>query len=70
MGNPLEDGTGRFLVLKNDAGDFSLWPGTRPVPPGWSPAESGNREECLAWVDSHWTQMRAELPVPASKRRP
>ncbi|MFI1197374.1 MbtH family NRPS accessory protein [Micromonospora sp. NPDC020750] len=38
MANPFEVGSGDFLVLGNDEGRFSLWPGFTDVPPGWSVA--------------------------------
>jgi MbtH protein len=36
MTNPFEDENGDFLVLINDEGQHSLWPGFREIPGGWS----------------------------------
>jgi MbtH protein len=54
-----------YFVVKNHEEQFSIWLADREMPAGWTaegPARS--REECLAWIDSNWTDMR-----PASLRR-
>jgi MbtH protein len=59
MDNPFEDETGHFLVLVNGEGQYSLWPAFRALPPGWeSTGQSGARQGCLEWIESHWTDMR------------
>jgi MbtH protein len=57
--NPFDDPDGRFLVLVNDEGQYSLWPAFAEVPAGWHTAlpESG-RQECLDYIERHWTDMR------------
>ncbi|MFC6065405.1 MbtH family protein [Streptomyces ochraceiscleroticus] len=59
MTNPFEDPEGRYLVLVNDEGQYSLWPAFAEVPGGWtvSQEESGH-EESLAYIEAHWTDMR------------
>lgn len=48
-----------FRVVVNDAGQYSLWPADRDLPPGWSPdGFSGSEAECLAHIDRVWTDMR------------
>lgn len=48
-----------FLVLVNDEGQHSLWPALREPPSGWVVAlSSRTRQECLDWIESHWTDMR------------
>lgn len=48
-----------WIILVNDAGDHSLWPAGRPVPPGWrETGPEGDRETCLAWIDTHWTALQ------------
>ena len=60
-----ETGGDAFTVLINEEGQYSLWPGNKAVPDGWSKAGfDGDRESCMAWVDEHWTDMR-----PASLRK-
>jgi MbtH protein len=55
----------RFRVVVNDEGQYSIWPASRENPPGWKDGgREGTREECVAYVDEVWTDMR-----PASLRR-
>jgi MbtH protein len=55
----------RYLVLVNDEEQYSIWPAGREVPAGWhSAGKEGDKQECLAWVDEVWTDMR-----PLSLRR-
>jgi len=57
--NPFEDGDAEYLVIVNDEQQYSLWPGFREIPPGWTVAgERGDRRKCLDWIDVHWTDMR------------
>ena len=59
MTNPFEDENGSYLVLVNDEGQYSLWPGFVDVPGGWRichPAAS--RQDCLDYVERTWTDMR------------
>jgi len=59
MTNPFENDEGEFLVLVNDEGQYSLWPSSIDVPAGWrATGPRGTREECLAWIDANWTDMR------------
>jgi MbtH protein len=65
MPNPFDGEKGDFLVLVNDEAQYSLWPAFRPVPPGWTAAgQRGERQACLNWIESQWTDMR-----PLSLRR-
>ena len=49
----------QWLVLVNDEGQHSLWPMSRPVPEGWNEVgPEGDKEDCLAYVAEHWTDMR------------
>ncbi|MEH0823921.1 MULTISPECIES: MbtH family protein [unclassified Micromonospora] len=49
----------RFLVVRNDEEQYSIWPADRALPAGWHDAGfAGTREECLAHVDAVWTDMR------------
>lgn len=57
--NPFEDPQGRFLVLVNDENQHSLWPSFAEVPAGWRTVfGEATRDECLAYVESHWTDLR------------
>ncbi|SCE77547.1 MbtH protein [Micromonospora matsumotoense] len=49
----------RFLVVRNDEEQYSIWAADRDLPAGWCDAGfTGSREECLAHVDEVWTDMR------------
>lgn len=48
-----------FKVVVNHEEQYSLWPADRENPPGWSDAgKVGTKEECLAYVEEVWTDMR------------
>jgi MbtH protein len=49
----------RFSVVRNDEEQHSLWPAGRALPAGWHDTGfTGTRDECLAHVDTVWTDMR------------
>jgi MbtH protein len=53
------DDNGRFVVLRNDEDQYSLWPVGQEVPAGWYlTGHEGTQEECSAYVDEVWTDMR------------
>jgi MbtH protein len=64
MSNPFDSADGSFLVLVNDEGQHSLWPAFAEVPRGWTcvHGEAG-RQECLAYVEENWTDMRPKSLV-------
>ena len=65
MSNPFDDQDGRFVVLRNDEDQHSLWPTFAAVPDGWTVVfEENTRDACLDYVTAHWTDLR-----PASLRR-
>jgi MbtH protein len=52
-------------VVVNDEEQYSIWPLGRELPAGWrADGFTGTEEECLAYIDETWTDMR-----PASLRR-
>ena len=54
-----------YKVVVNDEEQYSIWPEGRENALGWKDAgTSGTKEECLAWIEENWTDMR-----PASLRR-
>ncbi|MDR3082688.1 MAG: MbtH family protein [Streptomyces sp.] len=59
MTNPFDNEEATFLVLVNDEGQYSLWPAFAEIPEGWA-SEHGEatRQECLAFIDKYWTDMR------------
>ena len=49
----------RHLVVRNDEEQYSVWAQQRPLPAGWHDAGfAGSRAECLAHVESVWTDLR------------
>jgi uncharacterized protein YbdZ (MbtH family) len=54
-----------YRVVVNDEEQYSIWPATLEFPLGWREAgKSGTKTECLAYVESVWSDMR-----PLSLRR-
>jgi MbtH protein len=54
-----------YLVVLNDEEQYSIWPDDRPPPAGWrAGGRRGTRQDCLAYIDEVWTDMR-----PLSVRR-
>jgi len=48
-----------YKVVVNHEEQFSIWPADRAVPLGWREAgKSGHKEECLAYIEEVWTDMR------------
>jgi MbtH protein len=51
--------TTQYVVLKNDEDQYSLWLKDKTIPMGWAAVgKEGSREECSAYVDEVWTDMR------------
>ncbi|MFJ9106245.1 MbtH family protein [Streptomyces sp. NPDC102405] len=52
-------------VVVNDEEQYALLPARTPLPAGWREAGcSGSKDDCLAYVEEHWRDMR-----PLSLRR-
>ncbi|MFJ8137141.1 MbtH family protein [Streptomyces sp. NPDC096013] len=70
--NPFEDTTGVYLVLRNTVGQYSLWPDSVGVPPGWHPVFGpGPKTACAGHIEQNWTDAApvrrgAEAGEPAS----
>ena len=57
---------GPVKVVINDEQQYSIWPSDREPPAGWREVgKSGTRDECLAYIDENWTDLR-----PMSVRQP
>ncbi|GAA2957415.1 MULTISPECIES: MbtH family protein [Streptomyces] len=68
MTNPFDDESGRFVVLVNEEGQYSLWPAHIDIPGGWRiEGREGSRQECLEAVESVWTDMRPAGLVRAAE---
>ncbi|MFB7916758.1 MbtH family protein [Streptomyces sp. NPDC056061] len=54
-----------YRVVLNDEEQYSIWWTDRDLQAGWrAEGKEGTREECLAHIDTVWTDMR-----PLSLRR-
>jgi uncharacterized protein YbdZ (MbtH family) len=70
-GNPFEDPDATYLVLVNDEAQYSLWPATTAVPAGWEVVSGpGPRDQMVAYVDEHWTDMRPRSLRDAMDAKP
>ena len=48
-----------FRVLINDEEQYSLWPASKDIPPGWHSVHGPDgKNACLAYVEANWTDMR------------
>ncbi|MGW1545226.1 MbtH family protein [Streptomyces sp. NPDC002309] len=66
MTNPFEDQDANYLVLKNEEGQFSLWPTFVDVPAGWeSVYGEAARQACLDFIENTWTDMRPKSLIDA-----
>jgi MbtH protein len=55
----LSDSNGTYRVVVNDEEQYSIWFADRDLPAGWTAAgKEGPKEECLAYIEEVWTDMR------------
>lgn len=48
-----------FHAVVNDEEQCSIWPADRELPHGWrETGKTGTKHECLAWIETVWTDMR------------
>lgn len=48
-----------FKVIKNEEGQYSIWPAKKQTPAGWNETGfTGSKSESTAYVDREWTDMR------------
>jgi MbtH protein len=60
-----DDDTREYKVVLNHEEQYSIWPADRENPAGWrDDGKRGTKQECLAYIDEVWTDMR-----PLSLRR-
>ena len=57
--HPFDQPEGSAWVLKNPAGQFSLWPESIAIPAGWQRVYGPcPQQQCLLWLESHWPDIR------------
>ena len=48
-----------YKVVINPEEQYSIWPADKENAPGWRDVgKSGSKEECLAYIEEVWTDMR------------
>ena len=53
------DVSNKYRVVVNDEEQYSIWFADREQPAGWNLAgKEGPKEECLAYIEEVWTDMR------------
>ncbi|MET9344927.1 MULTISPECIES: MbtH family protein [unclassified Nonomuraea] len=51
--------SGDYKVVINHEEQYSIWAADRPFPAGWrEEGFSGDRKDCLEYIDKVWTDMR------------
>ncbi|MFK3979657.1 MbtH family protein [Micromonospora sp. NPDC050397] len=64
VGNPFDDETRTYVVVVNGEDQYALWPELVDIPSGWLPVFGPvGHEDCLAYVDRSWTDMRPKSLV-------
>jgi MbtH protein len=54
-----EEDTTVYQTVVNDEEQYSIWPDYKQIPQGWrAVGKSGPKQECLAYIDEVWTDMR------------
>lgn len=54
-----EEDTRIYTVVINHEEQYSIWFADREIPLGWKEVgKSGNKAECLAYIEEVWTDMR------------
>jgi MbtH protein len=54
-----QEDTRTYCVVVNHEEQYSIWPAERELPAGWRAADkTGTKAECLAYIESVWTDMR------------
>lgn len=65
MTNDVDGAEELFTVLVNTEGQHSLWPTFREPPNGWKAVRPpGTREQCLAYIEEHWRDIRRAESAP------
>ena len=63
--------TNIYKVVVNDEEQYSIWPADRENPLGWRDAgKSGSKQDCLAYIEEVWTDMRPKSLREAMEQTP
>jgi MbtH protein len=59
MSQAAEEDTTPYEVVVNHEEQYSIWPEGRDKPLGWTyGGKTGTQAECLAYIETVWTDMR------------
>lgn len=59
MTNLFEDDNGKYHVLRNEIGEYSIWPSFIDIPKGWKiEMRYETRKNCLDFIETNWIDMR------------
>lgn len=59
MAHPFEDEDMPYAVLRNAGSQYSLWPVSVDVPPGWEVVlGEAPRPDCVSYIEKTWRDMR------------
>ncbi|MCB8977446.1 MAG: MbtH family NRPS accessory protein [Ardenticatenaceae bacterium] len=59
MQNEEQEDNTQYAVVVNHEEQYSIWPVGRELPLGWQEdGKQGSKDECLAYIESVWTDMR------------
>lgn len=59
VGSPGAEDAATYAVVVNDEEQYSIWPSDGGTLIGWREAGfTGSKEECIAWIEEVWTDMR------------
>ncbi|MFI5707863.1 MbtH family protein [Kribbella sp. NPDC051620] len=65
MVNPFDDPATDFRALRNELGQYSLWPVTMDRPAGWEAVFGpASRAACLDHIEQAWTSLSPVGPAP------
>jgi MbtH protein len=66
MSDTQAEDTTIYKVVMNHEEQYSIWPADRKNPAGWTDVgKTGLKQECLAYIEEVWTDMR---PLSLRKR--
>ncbi|MFE1199496.1 MbtH family protein [Streptomyces olivaceoviridis] len=66
-----DDSTGLHHVVVNHERQYSVWPADQAIPAGWSPiGVTSTLDECLAYIDREWTDLRPRSLRSSRSTRP
>ncbi|MEO1517497.1 MAG: MbtH family NRPS accessory protein [Bacteroidota bacterium] len=50
-----------YVVVGNEAGQFSIWPSHKPMPAGWlAKSEAASKSDCLNQIEGMWKDIRPQ----------